>query len=278
MALGFLGWWSFVVASGAGLKVGGPWDFSITGQLGDSFGILSALMASFAAIFTYQTLSDTRRQADVAEKEAERLRLESRRTAFNRRIEDHAESIRRSEQLKREQRRDSEQTFFRLLDLRHRVANDLAFGAKEFKLTGTDAAEAMVNEIAHWNSYWGGTEWTPDDPAAYADIYEKNQNDLGQYFRTTYHLVRFADDRFNFDSAYEYVRILRAQLSNAELVLIALNCAYGEGREKFLTLVQKFALLHNINPSDRERYKLDELLGSEAFDLARSDPEDAESN
>ncbi|OYW35098.1 MAG: hypothetical protein B7Z42_15690, partial [Brevundimonas sp. 12-68-7] len=72
-------------------------------------------------------------------------------------------------------------------------------------------------------------------------MFSSHRNDLGHYFRFTYHIIKFARDNFGPD-AYEYVRLLRAQLSNAEITLIALNCAHGEGREKFLKWVETYSL------------------------------------
>lgn len=99
----------------------------------------------------------------------------------------------------------------------------------------------------------------------YLHMYENNRNDLGHYFRFTYHIVKFANDSFG-SAAYKYVRLLRAQLSNAELVLIALNCAHGEGADKFARWVERYSLLHNIDESDRKTFELDQYFAPKAFD------------
>lgn len=58
-------------------------------------------------------------------------------------------------------------------------------------------------------------------------------------------------------------------MSNSELVLLALNCAYGEGLKKFKPLVERYALLHNIDPADRIRFALDSHFKPRAFELPR---------
>ncbi|MEQ7155663.1 putative phage abortive infection protein [Brevundimonas aurifodinae] len=253
-------WWIFVGLSGFG--VGRRWDFEATGQLGDSFGILSALMASMAAIFTYQTLVDTRRQASIAEADAETQRNAAKVARAEAAADREAAEARNAARDKAESRRDNERTYFGLLDLRYRVLADLKTGKGDSQQIGTDAAASLVSRV-------GPSFYSDPDTFSYADSYEQmfssHRNDLGHYFRFTYHIIKFARDNFGPD-AYEYVRLLRAQLSNAEITLIALNCAHGEGREKFLKWVETYSLLHNIDPSDRVQYKLDLYFRPKAFD------------
>jgi len=250
----FVSWWAFVAVSGAGVRWGGPWDFTITGQLGDSFGVLSCLMASLAAIFTYQTLMETRRQAEIAEDESEHAKAATIRAEALAKTERFAADLRLQEQRDRDLHRDNEQTFFKLLELRNRVLSELRVGKSDIR--GSDAAAYFVGQIRDYGSA---------DRTAYKAVYEGNENDLGHYFRTTYHVVRFTDERFDDETAYFYNRLLRAQLSNAELTLLALNCWYGEGAEKFAPLLAKYALLHNISRTDRNRFKLDNHFGERTF-------------
>ena len=100
--------------------------------------------------------------------------------------------------------------------------------------------------------------------------YHVHRNKLGHYFRFTYHIVGTVVDRFDDDETrYKYLKLLRAQLSNSEQVLIALNCAYGEGQGTFKNWVEQFALLHNIDQSDRDELGLDEVFAPGAFEYAK---------
>jgi hypothetical protein len=72
---------------------------------------------------------------------------------------------------------------------------------------------------------------------------------LGHYFRNLYHIVKFIDQSEalgTFSLKYKYVKILRAQLSAPEILLVALNglTSYGEG---FKPLIEKYRLLKNLN-------------------------------
>lgn len=265
--MAFAGWWLFVGLSGQTWwpRLKTTWDFTATGQLGDSFGILSALMTSMAAIFTYQTLVDTRQQARLAASEAERAQKAAHRARADA-DRDRDEAQRQSrEQSVRELKRDAEQTFFRLLELRSNVLEDMRIGKGEAAVTGTDAAGRLVQSVKNYVT--NGT--ASSHQYAYSILYGRSENDLGHYYRTTYHIVRFCDERFSETDAYEYVRLLRAQLSNAELILIALTCAFGEGQLKFKPLVVKYALLHNMSDADRVGFEFDRYFGARAFDPDR---------
>lgn len=82
-----------------------------------------------------------------------------------------------------------------------------------------------------------------------------HNSDLGHFFRHLYHIVKFVDrnpyfssieNKSNFLQKDDYIKILRAQLSNSEIVLLALNGLTKQG-EKFKKYIDKYKLLVNIN-------------------------------
>jgi Putative phage abortive infection protein len=83
--------------------------------------------------------------------------------------------------------------------------------------------------------------------AIYEYYYNIFQSDLGHYFRNLYHLVRFIENG-NIDdpTKREHLKILRAQLSNYEILLLAYNGLSVHGR-KFKPLIEKYELLKNLN-------------------------------
>jgi hypothetical protein len=231
------GWVVVIISSAAGLNVFGlSLDFSKAGVFGDSFGGISAFMAACAAYFTYSA-----------------LRLE-RRAGLRQRVSDRKRS-------RADQERDAEQTLFRLMELRNTLVEEVCVSTRLRILNGRDALGYMADTISAKvaRSPKKGNE-------IYGRLYDKWNDELGHYFRLTYHIVRFADENFENWKSYTYIRLLRAQLSNSEQVLIALSCAYGEGREKFKGWVEHYALLHNIHRNDRERLLLDLLFEPSAFD------------
>jgi hypothetical protein len=84
-------------------------------------------------------------------------------------------------------------------------------------------------------------------------------SDLGHYFRHLYHIVKFVDlnpffiqtsGNTIFLSGYDYVKILRAQLSNSELIMLSLNGMTEQGFN-FHPLIEKYKLLKNINLEEK---------------------------
>ena len=69
-------WVLSIVATGAGFNVASfEWDFTNSGAFGDSFGPISAVMASLAAAAAFETLHDSRvsaRRTELREQKRER--------------------------------------------------------------------------------------------------------------------------------------------------------------------------------------------------------------
>lgn len=110
----------------------------------------------------------------------------------------------------------------------------------------------------------------------YQEFFEQWQDELGHYFRLLYHLVSLVEKRCpaKYDPYY-YIQLVRAQLSQPEMTLVAYNCSFGEGYEKFAEKISNFHMLHNFGiSSDRflsaEREMLKKRLGSQAFETPSS--------
>ena len=89
----------------------------------------------------------------------------------------------------------------------------------------------------------------------YEYYYTVHNSDIGHYFRNLYHAVNYVDKNPYFDIVgdsnellrkKDYVKILRAQLSNSEIVCLALNGLSRRGKD-FKPLIEKYRLLKNIN-------------------------------
>lgn len=91
------------------------------------------------------------------------------------------------------------------------------------------------------------TTATFDDTIAGYDLFfADNQNDLGHYFRNLYHIIKFID-KSDIEKKKTYTNFVRAQLSSHELTLIFYNCLADYGSEKFKPLIEKYAMLKNMN-------------------------------
>jgi len=91
----------------------------------------------------------------------------------------------------------------------------------------------------------------------YMEEYEKVQTDFGHYFRNLYRIIKFIDGTIftknsdeNYKAQYQYTSMVRAQLSDYELLWLFYNCLSDNGIEKFKPLVEKYCLFKNI-PKDK---------------------------
>lgn len=255
----FFIWLIFVVASGGGWNAfGRRWDFSNPGAFGDSFGPLNTLMATIAALgalAAYRSQSDelarsrARQQEQDDIQQSDRARLVSREYEADRRAE----------------KASFEQTFFNLVDAWRSVVTAIDIDKSGNIVSAHDAFAVMVSRLEYaYNSAGGNMS------VAWTGISQKYRNDLNHYFRFLYHIIKYVDDS-GVENKYFYVRLVRALLSEAEIILLALNCEFGDGREKFRTFVEKYALLHNLSVDARIRYGLTDLYAPTAFEFPESD-------
>lgn len=163
-----------------------------------------------------------------------------------------------------------ENTFFNLLSLHHQIVDGIDFRKIREKnmwtlpheekdedvnitLTGRDVFEHLYKKL-HKDLN------TPDIETivmSYDKHYELTQADFGHYFRNLYRIVKLVNNtNFSFEYSkgskeeeykikYQYTSILRAQLSDFELLWLFYNCLSYNGQQ-FKTLVEKYTLLKNI--------------------------------
>lgn len=85
---------------------------------------------------------------------------------------------------------------------------------------------------------------------AYDRVWLRHRHNLGHYFRFIYNIFRFIEESDIVETEKKrYVRIVRSQLSDYELLLLFYNCMHKNGIKKFKPLVEKYALFNNI-PED----------------------------
>jgi len=227
--------WLDVVLPASARFAAEPLRFDNTGTFGDSFGVISALMTSIAAYFAYRAYRSSQ------------------------------------EELFGARRRAGEPTFLNLLERRFTLVDQLASG----NLKGLGVLSNITYNIRE--AVARGDQFQ----AAY-DRYAKAQGVRGlrNMFRYTYHIIVFAEDLFGVDveakgaakrnnGSYPYVRLLRAQLSDDELLLIALNSLCDPDGEEFKTLLDRYGLLDNMKLEDRRQFRLEEIFRGDEFGLPR---------
>ena len=108
----------------------------------------------------------------------------------------------------------------------------------------------------------------------YEKFYTKFQGDLGHYFRTLYHVIKFVDscdllndgnEKQTIKNKRRYTSIVRAQLSQYELALLFYNGVSDYGEEKFKPLIERYGLLENFNTKDLPDQEHRALYAESAF-------------
>lgn len=193
------------------------------GQLGDSFGALSSLMATLAAVGAWQAVSLQRADAQEAKVRAFNDVFFSLLSQLNAIVGSTDIIVRnKDERLSRENR----DAFRSMLTSLRKSIPPRKFGRSE-------SGDITIHTIAK----------------SYQEFYHQKENDLGHYFRTVYQLCRFIHESVEIDKGF-YFRLLRSQLSNSEQILIMYNCALGYGHRRFKSLVEQYSLLHNLRFPD----------------------------
>lgn len=88
----------------------------------------------------------------------------------------------------------------------------------------------------------------------YDAIYFKLNTDFGHYFRNLYRIIKLIDEK-EFDKdiledykiKYSYTSIVRAQLSDDEILWLFFNCISNKGSSKFKPLLEKYTFLKIID-------------------------------
>lgn len=235
----YVAWGVIVWASAKGWNpTGANWNFANTGALGDSFGVLGSTMAGLAALFAMLTYREAADENDRLRQRQDRMDQTAAEPSFLSLLE-------------------------RRFDIRDQVKIRNASGEHAISIA-VDSAKQVVNI---------------NNETMAEGVYQaalQNYQNLPQYFRFNYHLIRYALEQFEKSDdvvitkksvSYRYARLLRSQMSDNEACLIALNCIYGEGRTKFKRLVERYGLLHNVSQERVDELQLREHFEDSAFGL-----------
>ncbi len=78
----------------------------------------------------------------------------------------------------------------------------------------------------------------------YTDL--KELGCLDHYFRHLYRIFKYINDSEIIDDKYKYSCIVRASLSQYELIMLFYNCLSSNGNENFKPLIETYAIFNNI--------------------------------
>jgi hypothetical protein len=166
-------------------------------------------------------------------------------------------------------RQNFEATFFQMLNLHNSIVEgmDITKRGEGALARGRDTFEHFRNTLLTQYNQGHVSHGIADRELrlawSYDQFWQYHRQDLGHYFRFLFNMIRFIDES-PYKNEMKYIRLVRAQLSDHELVILFYNCASKYGA-KFRKYAVEYALLDNmpfdllIGPDHRD------LLPSEAY-------------
>ena len=217
--------------------------FDQRGIAGDLYGALNALFTGLAFAGLITTLIMQKRELALQRAELK----ETRKEMSNQR----GEMALQNKQIKLQ---IFESAFFQMVAVLNRFIEDISGTRSSRVYTGRDCLKMRQQDlILQMNRL---CERPADLVTTYEAWYLKYQNDLGPYFRILYNIVKFIDES-DIDNKSLYSNIVRAQLSESELIVLAFNVGSPRG-EKFRQLSNRFHLLKHC-PNQNSNVDIDHL-------------------
>lgn len=229
-------------------------DFTEMGTFGDSWGMFTSIFSAlgFGGILItlylqYTSLKETQNDAEIQKKS---LALQQFEDVFFRMLTIHNEIIKDLDLRKSESKspistgRDTFQLFYNSLKKKYEEV--------KYNIEDNYANDAYCDFIAHYSLKCKENLCYHDERAAVGFSFEifwsDYRSDLGHYFRFLFNIYKFIDKEKSIpdDVKYTYARILRAQLSDYELIILFYNCLSYYGVRRFKPLAEKYKLFNNL--------------------------------
>lgn len=135
--------------------------------------------------------------------------------------------------------------------------------------------------IDNWeNILVNGTDFSTPNNQKFDKYYNGHQNNLSHYYRHLFMIIRYIDSQFflDYEKKWEYVKLIRTQLSNHEQELFFINSITSLGREWELNyldenrrFITKYDLIKNISKAIRDKYNIEDFYPSVVYeDVAKN--------
>lgn len=217
------------------------WDMADRGQFGDMFGAANAFFSALAFICLLIALNMQRTELGLQRNE---LALTRKEMELSRKeMEGQKQQLQRQNEVMALQAFETH--FFHMLDLHKKNVSQITRQVNPEKVTTGKLAIIHI-----WNKgRVGGKSKNEEEWMAYYKwLYPRDiEPQMGDYFRTLYHIFSFIDaSSLDATAKKRFANIIRAQLNNAELGLLFLNClsSYGEG---FKPLIQRYGMFKHLD-------------------------------
>jgi hypothetical protein len=239
------------------------------GTFGDMFGGVNALFTGLAfatLIYTaWMQQRELRLQRMALKLQRGELRLQRLELSHTREeIKGQKEQLQFQSTTFELQRFES--TFFALVSVHQ---GNLA----KININGRDGSKGVSSFLADFREHISNTpkfkEFSTQESlnfilTRYVKDYQLYQGRLGPYFRHLYQLFKFIKAS-SVENKKLYSSIVRAQLSDAEQLILFYNCLSVYGIEKFKPLVEEFSLLNNLQVARLIRLEYKSLYNENAY-------------
>jgi hypothetical protein len=207
-------------------------------------GAVSSLWSLAGLFFIYVAFLGQRQQLLIQQLEIKFSQLELKST----RLELEGQKNQMIEQNITLKQQRFENTFFQLLGIHTSIVSSMDLRSiqqpSSVVAEGRDCFKNFYKRLR--GKILASNEATIENTIeGYNQFYNDNQNNVGHFFRNLYHIMKFIDN--SEVDRKTYSNFVRAQLSSHELILLFYNCISPHGNEKFKPLIEKYALLKNMN-------------------------------
>nr|WP_263327009.1 putative phage abortive infection protein [Neobacillus sp. Marseille-Q6967] len=161
-----------------------------------------------------------------------------------------------------------EQTFFNLVSLHHDIVNSISFDLNgDSEINGRNVLHKIYLKLSKSLEY----NETEDSinvryrfiNKGYEAWYIEHEMFIGHYIQNIFHLLNFIDrQNMSFENKYQYAKIVRAQFTNTELLILFYNTISRIEKRKFIEIMRKYKLFkylnteHLLHDKDKEIFEM----------------------
>ena len=196
------------------------------GEFGDVYGALNTLFSglAFSGVIISIVLQSIELRATRKEMNSQVLQFELQTEAMQKQV--------------------FESSFFSMMNLHNTITSNMR-NEDKFRKLFFDLIDIAANTDHYSKGLFNHLN------SVYAIFMKNAYSDIGHYLRYIHQIIKFIDgSKLDKDDKLVYSNILRAQLSNYELVLLFVNCLCYNRTDKFKLLVEEYSFFEHIYLSD----------------------------
>lgn len=231
----------------------GKLDFRETGQIGDTIGgIMGPFVAIAAAILTFFAFWVQYKANEQQRKDIALERFESNLFELIHIQQDITNNL--------------------LLECTIKGVNETNMQYEKTSQKGRDIFQLIYQDMLLGGENKGIKDIVCKDNWESEYLKCKHIGCLDHYFRHLYRIFKYIDDshkklpNLTKDDRYEYASLVRASLSQYELIMLFYNCLSKNGNDKFKRLIEEYAVFNNLRTELLAKQEEQNLYASKFLD------------